>query len=275
MLISKPLLVLSTAMLSCFLSSASHTYGQKTGEPAPLRPDATDKSSERLINNYLTASGGIQAHRKIQNIVARGTIKESTLQRNFELIETADGRRHLTYEWVHLGRAHNEVFVYDGVETWTQIRAPKEQPAEDYKGLLGQHFSTQRWLFHPFTLPTRAKFVFEYKGTARVNGRSTFVAKGYGRNDIPSWFYFDKEQSLVFRWGGPSLIAGVKEQIDYRATEFEKVSGVIMPSRIDLLAQNAPYGVIEFSEIMVNQNLSDVSFYRPKSNVPVLRQVAP
>lgn len=254
------------------------SYPQETSpagaENAPTdpRPEKSDAASLRLVDNYLAVTGGRSAHSALRNVVAEGTIKESTLLRNFKLIETADGKRHLTYHWTHLGRKHRVVYVHDGLQTWTQVLVPKKQDARPYGGADGAHFANQRWLLQPFTLPAVADFTLKYQGTSKVSGRPAYVIKGYGKNDSKSWFYFDKETFLLIRWGGEGQIAGVKENMDYRATQFKKAGGVLLPSQIDLLAEDAAFGKVSFEPIKVNQDLNDVSFFMPQSVLPTLRQ---
>lgn len=266
-------LVLSWSTMCPPLSNAQDKRtAEAENKPTDSRPEKSDASSLRLVNNYLTATGGRSAHRALQNVVAVGTIKESTLQRNFTLIETADGKRHLTYHWTHLGRKHRVVYVHDGVQTWTQVLEPKKQDAQAYSGADGIHFASQRWLLQPFTLPTLADYTFRFNGTTKVSGRSAYVVKGYGRLNRESWFYFDKEKFLLIRWGGDGQIAGIRENLDYRATQFKKVGGVLLPSQIDLLAEDAAFGKVRFESVKVNQNLKDVSFNMPPSTTPILRQ---
>jgi hypothetical protein len=250
-----------------------------TGEAKPIdsRPSQSDAASTQLISNYLAVTGGRQAHLKLRNVVATGTIKVSTSLRNFRLIETYDGKRHLTYYWTHLARKYREVFVHDGLQSWSQVLEPKKQEAKIYGGADGIHFAHQRWLVQPFTLPLLADYVFKYQGTHKVNGRPAYIIKGYGKQDVPSWFYFDQEKSLLTRWGGEGQIARVKEHMDYRARQFKSTEGVLLPSKIDLLAEDAAFGLLKFEQIQINQDLSDVSFFMPRSTIPTLHQrpVAP
>ena len=240
--------------------------------PVDPRPAQSDGTSSQLIANYLAATGGQQAHLRLRNVVTEGTIKESTLQRNFRLIETVDGKRHLTYFWTHLARKHRVVYVHDGLQTWMQILEPKRKEAKAYGGADGKHFANNRWLIQPFTLPLSTDFVFKYQGTSKVSGRPAYIVKGYGKKNTHSWFYFDKEKFLLTRWGGAGQIAGTEEYMDYRATAFKAYGGVLMPTKIDLLVENAAFGHLHFEQIKVNQNLSDISFLMPKSMSPTLRQ---
>ena len=255
----------------CWIGIGS-VVAEAQNAPTDARPEKSDAPSLRLIDNYLTVTGGLNAHRALRNVVAEGTIKESTLQRNFTLIETADGKRHLTYHWTHLGRKHRVVYTHDGLQTWTQVLEPKKQHARPYGGADGTHFASQRWLLQPFTLPARADFTFRYQGTAKVSGRPAYLVKAYGENDAKTWFYFDKEKFLLTRWGGEGQIAGVTEDMDYRATQFKKVGGVLFPTQIDLLAQDAAFGRVRFESVKANQDLDGLSFFMPPSSSPVLRQ---
>lgn len=149
-----------------------------------LRPDQSDAASSQLVENYVKVSGGCPSHERLRNVVATGTIKESILDRRFELIETSGGQRRITYTWTHLGRAHEAVYAHDGVVSWRQQIAPK------------------------------------------------------------------KEQ--------PTTIGGV--------------DGLVFPSQIELVAENAVFGRVVFESIQTNQPLDGVSFFKPHSTVPMLRQ---
>lgn len=265
-------------LLACFIALplSAQTPTQPTEEEeAPIvdpRPKESDKASRQLVKNFLTVTGGESSHLAIQNVVAEGTIKESSLIRNFKLFETNDGKRHLTYVWKERGRKHRVIYVHDGLKTWTQVLEPKELPPRPYGGADGVHFANIRWLLQPFTLPTKADYVFKYQGASKVGGRPTHVIKGYGKKDVPSWYYFDKEKFLVIRWGAKGQIAGVEENMDYRATSFSSVDGVMFPSMIDLIVENSVFGKIDFKKISTNQDLNDLSFYMKEKISPTLRQ---
>jgi len=261
-------------LLVCFSVA---TLNAQEAPPAPeaavkSRPEKTDAASRQLIRNYLTVTGGEEAHEKLQNVVARGSLTEAGKIKNFELIELQDGRRHLTLTWRHLGRDYKEVSVFDGLTAWRQEVSPELKEAEDYSGQEGIHFANQRWLLQPFVLPSRADYTFKYQGAAKVGGRPCHVVVGYGKKDVRSWFYFDQEKFLVLRWGGFGELAGVREYMDYRSTKFKKAGGVLLPGEIDLLAENAAFGKIVFDEILTNQKIDMARFNKPRSRTPVLRQ---
>jgi len=264
--------LLSLICLPLLAVAQSNSTSAEAANPKELPPTQSDNASVQLIKNYLTVTGGQEVHQGLSNVVAEGTIKESTLQRHFNLIETADGKRHLTYYWTHLGRKHRVLYVYDGLQAWMQVLEPKKQEAKSYGGPDGTHFAHQHWLLQPFTLPRRADYVFIYQGSSKVSGRPAHIIQGYGKRGIHSWFYFDKEKFLLTRWGGEGQIAGALEPMDYRATEFKSVAGVLLPSKIDLLIENAAFGHIQFKEIKLNQNLNNLSFLMPSSTIPTLRQ---
>lgn len=236
------------------------------------RPNQSDAASSQLVQNFLNVSGGRDRHNRLRNVVATGTIKESTLERRFELIETSSGQRHLTYEWTHLGRSHKVVYAHDGVETWKQDLAPKKDHPDTVGGIDGQHFGEVLWLIHPFTLPRMADYVFEYRADSKVKGRPAHLVKGFGKNNRPLWFYFDQENFLITRWGSIGLIAGVEEYMDYQATKFQRIDGLVFPSEIELVAENSVYGQVVFESIRTNQDLGGLSFFKPHSTIPMLRQ---
>lgn len=261
-------------LLACFCALSLNAQNPPTDQEAvvKIRPEKTDAASQQLIRNYLTVTGGADAHEKLQNVVARGSLTEAGKVKKFELIELKDGRRHLTLTWRHLGRDYKELFAFDGLTAWRQEVKPELKDAEDYSGQEGIHFSNQRWLLQPFVLPSVADYTFKYQGAARVGGRPCHVVVGYGKKNVRSWFYFDQEKFLILRWGGFGELAGVREYMDYRATKFKRAGGVLLPREIDLLAENAAFGKIVFDEILPNQQIDLARFDKPRSQTPVLRQ---
>lgn len=259
--------IFSVGLTLCLLPVLA--LAQPSVEP---RPDQSDAASSQLVENYVKVSGGRPSHERLRNVVATGTIKESTLERRFELIETSGGQRRITYTWTHLGRPHEAVYAHDGVVSWRQQIAPKKEQPTTIGGVDGHHFGEVLWLIQPFTLPRSADFIFEYRGNAKVKGRPAHLVKGFGKNNRPMWLYFDKENFLITRWGSIGSIAGVQEYMDYQATSFRRVDGLVFPSQIELIAENAVFGRVVFESIQTNQPLDGVSFSKPHSTVPMLRQ---
>lgn len=237
-----------------------------------LRPETSDTASQQLIRNYLVVTGGSEAHRALANVVARGRLTEAGKSKGFELIELQDGRRHLTLTWRHLGRDFEEQQVFNGEETWRQELRPEKKDPEVMGGPAGKHFSTQRWLLQPFVRPAVADYTFNYHGTAKVGGRPCYVVIGFGKEDVRSWFYFDREKSLLLRWGGIGELAGGQEYMDYRASRFKRQAGVLLPLEIELLAEEAAFGSIEFEAILASQEIDATIFNKPQNQTPVLRQ---
>lgn len=237
-----------------------------------LRPKQSDETSEKLISNYLAASGGISAYSSLKNITASGTIIEAGHSKSFELIETKEGQRQLTYSWKHLGRNYKMLYSFDGIHIWQQQLLPPKAHPEFYEGPSAWHFAHQRWLIQPFVAPQKANFVFQYQGKSKVNGRTAYIICSFDKDNKRSWFHFDAETFLLTRWGGKSEIAGVEEYIDYRATSFIKVNEVLLPQKIELLLRDSPFGTITFETIAANQVIDPGIFDMPLNKVPTLRQ---
>jgi len=240
---------------------------------ATFRPQLTDTTSKQLIKNYLAVSGGKHAYDSLENVIATGSIVEAGKLKSFRLIETQNGRRQITYTWKHLGRKYKSLYSFDGVQTWQQQLLPKEQHPEPFSGRDATHFARQHWLIQPFVVPRITDYVFKYQGMSKVAGRPAYIITGYGKHNIRSWFYFDKEKQLLTRWGGIGTIAGIEEYMDYRATRFATVSGVLMPKQIELLAENSPFGTITFETINANQPIDSEIFFMPTNTIPMLRQI--
>jgi hypothetical protein len=249
---------------------ASTTSG--ADEAALQRPKATDTASRKLVENYLTVTGGVAAHIELHNIVATGTIEEAGKTKTFTLIETQDGKRKLTYRWRLLGRDYEVIYAFDGILAWSQEILPKKKPVKTFGGADAKHFIHQRWFIQPFIVPLKASYEFKYQGSAKVGGRPAHVVVGYGKKDERTWFYFDKEKFLLTRWGGIGTVAGIEEYLDYRASRFATVNGVLLPKQIDLLVENSIFGTVTFDSIKANELIDTKTFYAAPSTTPVLRQ---
>ncbi|MGJ8641174.1 MAG: hypothetical protein ACSHYA_17420 [Opitutaceae bacterium] len=236
------------------------------------RPAETDKTSQSLINNFLAVSGGKGPYEALKNVVATGMIDEAGKTKRFRLVETQDGKRKITYSWHFLGRNYQEIYSFNGVDTWSQRTQPQELPAERFVGREAAHFKTHRWLIQPMVLPVRADYVFQYQGLQKVNERPAYIVVGYGKEDERTWFYFDKEAFLLTRWGGIGTIGGVKEYLDYSASKYSKINGIFLPKKIDLLAEGKEFGTIIFEEIQTNAEINSQTFDPPPNSIPVLRQ---
>ena len=259
--------------LCLLMVSATITQAQSAAPAAiPLRPEVTDSTSHKLIKNHLAVSGGKSAHIDLKSVTATGTITEAGKIKSFELIEMLDGRRQLTYSWRLLGRDYKTLYSYDGVRAWKQELLPEKQLATALKGRDALHFARQHWLIHPFTVPQKADYIFTYQGTSKVSGRPAYVVNGHGQNGQHSWFYFDKEKSLLTRWGGKGTIGGIEKNMDYRTSRFTTVNGVLLPKEIDLLAENSKFGTITVQTITANKTIDAKIFYMPPDMIPKLSQ---
>jgi hypothetical protein len=268
--------IIVAVCLACLSPLWMHAQSPESAKTeASLRPAHSDSASLQLIDNFFAVSGGKQAYIKLRNVTATGTILEAGHSKSFELIETLDGCRQLTYTWKHLGRTYKKLYSFDGVDTWQQDLLPKEEYPEAFTGRKAQHFARQHWLLQPFVLPLLADFTFKYQGESKVAGRPSYLITGFGKNNTRSWFYFDKERSLLTRWGGKGMIASTEEYMDYQATKFATVNEVLLPQEIELLAENSPFGTITIDSIVANRDLDPKIFYMPPNTIPTLRQVLP
>ncbi|MGB0409780.1 MAG: hypothetical protein ACPGIC_07270 [Opitutales bacterium] len=251
---------------------APATQPAEIGPRQEARPQSSDAASQQLVKNYLKVTGGKDAHTRLRNIVASGEIRQGNTSKQFRLIETQDGKRQITYTWRLLGRDYEEVYAFDGLKAWSQALKPDFNEATPFTGPEATHFISHRWLLQPFVLPRSAHYVFKYQGAARVHGRPTHVSVGFGKKNERTWFYFDKEKSLLLRWGGYGPIAGKQEPMDYQAAQFRRVGSVLLPQELQLVAENQVFGRVIFESIEANQSLDGVDFMMPVTTVPRLRQ---
>ena len=268
-----PLLIIASILSTLVFQTSLRAVPSTDTTLAQARPLQTDAASERLIQNHLVASGGILAHSRINNIAVEGTQQIRSETKAFTLIETNDGKRHLTYRWKHLGRQYEEIYVFDGLRAWKQVRLPSPQPAKSLVGLEGAHFGSVHWFLQPFTLPMRGSYEFSFDRASRVGTRESYRVNGSGKQGIQQSFHFDKETALLIRWGGDGLVAGSQQRLNYQATHFTAVEGVQFPKAISLLIGTKPYGYIRIERLTTNVDISMIDFFRSGRKTPTLRQL--
>ncbi|MEM1221973.1 MAG: hypothetical protein AAGH40_04360 [Verrucomicrobiota bacterium] len=265
--------ILGALFVYFILGGMASAQTETAGSPSKTkRPEYDDPTSRKLIKNYLAATGGKQAHIDLQAVLATGKITEAGKTKAFRLIERQDGRRHLTYTWRHLGRDYEDITAFDGVIAWKQRLSPQKEPPRKLSEIEGWHFANQRWLIQPFVVPLKAKYVFVYQGSDKVGGRDAHLIAGLTQDDEKSFFYIDKDTFLVTRWGGYGYIGGIREYLDYQATRFDYVGGVLLAKELVLLAENQAFGKVVIDSIEANPTLDLKMFYLPPDDLPTLRQ---
>lgn len=267
-------------LMLCLFGLNPHLHSQESADteeaPKVIRPDMSDGPSLKLIQNYLTASGGKAKHRQLRNVQVTGQYKEAKDLKYFTLIETYKGERYFQLQWKLRGIQYEEIYAFDGLEAWQQRTLPddkKRNLAKAYSGRTAIHFANQRWFFQPFNLPLSPKYVFDYQGTDTVAGRATHMVVGYGPKNERSWFYFDQETFLVTRWGGIGAVSGGQAYLDYQAKGFKAVDGIFLPTGLTLLAKGQPYGEVVFESIETNVDVEVGLFKKPAAYIPTLRSV--
>lgn len=236
------------------------------------RPLENDKNSNRVLDNYFKATGGRYAHTQINSIRATGIYQDAEHSKEFELFETKDGQRRLTFKWKFKGRYYRETFGYNNQIIWKQTLAPQKQLPETFEGAEANHFAHQNWLLHTFMLPSQKSHTFQYQGKSRINGRNNYMLIAYGPNDIRSWYYFDSKRFLLTRNGGKKPLANTIVNVDYQASHFKAIDGVLLPTKIYLVTGNQSFGHIEFQTIESNPAISGALFNKPQDNQYILRQ---
>lgn len=241
-------------------------------EPEVTRPEKSDPAALKIVKNYQVASGGLDTHASLRSLSIKGSITEAGETKNFELIETREGQRLITYRWKKLGRHYVETIASDGTDVWEQRTKPEKDFARTMKGPRATHFSHQYWFLQPALNPGENGFIYQLQGSAKILGRPCYIVLAWAPNNEKTWLYIDKETFLLLRWGGLGQVASATEYIDYRSTRFRPIHGVLMPSSIDLVFENDAFGTISIDSIEANIEANFSIFKMPVENSPVLRQ---
>lgn len=114
-----------------------------------------------------------------------------------------------------------------------------------YAELSIDHFQKVFLLLQPFLREEHRRFGFRYLGVEKLLKRPMYVIR---RGDN-QYHYFDQKKFLLVQWGGQSTLGGRPILVDYRSRAFKRFGGVLLPSKIALVADQAVLGSYQLDAV--------------------------
>lgn len=113
-------LLLVTALASAFAQAPTEGLEEEQQKEEVVLSAPSDATSKSLLSNNTTVIG---AKAGLKSIVAYGTFDYGDDPKEFQLMETSDGRRAIRFRWTYMGRPYTETIVSVPRNT-AQVDAP-------------------------------------------------------------------------------------------------------------------------------------------------------
>jgi len=114
--------------------------------------------------------------------------------------------------------------------------------------------------------------VFEYLGKVKSNGREHYLLKRYTPEGKVTYYYFDAKTLMITREGWKEIMKGVVVENDIYYTDFEKIHGMWIPTRFEIMLEDQRLGYVEATSIEVNPEIDPSIFRKPEHKERWLRQ---
>jgi len=240
-------------------------------EEAPAR---TDTLSQKLINNYFMAIGGLDRFLTIYSIQKDGILKEG---KNVYMISQwqLEPNYFLEERTLNKGNTKTEILKgYNGTVAWTYEPTEKTALPVVLKAEEREELLRNADFYGSFYEHSQRGIIFEYRGTATSKGRKQYLVKGYFPDKQAVYYYFDAKTFLVTRLGTTRMIQGNRVEHDLYIDQYYLVNGIWMPKKISYGYGKEIYGELTWSDFEVNTEMDKSIFNLPEPNEIWLRSKA-
>ena len=227
-----------------FLTAAEPEQQVPAGVPSP----------DQLVGDYIRASGGEAAIKRVSSRVMRGTADFGGHQVPVDVFDKAPAQRTVV---THLPNGDN-VVAFDGQQGWTYSpgRPPRPMPASELEGAR---------IDADLQFPLHLKEQFTELRAGRpesIAGHETYQLIALSHGHPSARLYFDQQSHLLVRMlrYSDSPLGLNPVQIDF--SDYRAVDGVQVPYRSTVARPGGQFA-IEATEVKQNVPIADDKFTRP------------
>ena len=232
----------------------------------------TDATSEKLIDLYLKALGGIDRLKAITTLKMEGEFREGEKNWNMTWFRKAPNKYREERHHRLLGRDYITVKAYNGSKAWVREVSPEMLlPEEMSKGEITSFI--QEAEFYNHLIDWREKgHRFNYVDKIKVLKKPTYFVQGKLKDNRDVFYYFDTQSFLLRQFGFKERFAGSLIDADYIPVKLKKVNGVWMEEKKQYLVEGRVYKEITYNKILANIDIPDSLFEIPVVKEFILRQ---
>ena len=199
--------------------------------PAGFAQDKNGPTADELVSKNVEAKGGADALRALQSLKLTGKmlVQQGQIQLGYVQTKKRPGevRTDATIQGMTIVQA------YDGKEGWRVSplqgrRDPEKMSADDIKSLM-----EDAEIDGPLVDWKAKQSIVEYLGTEDVDGTLAHKLKVVRKNGDVSFVYLDPDHFLEIRILTQRTKHGAQEEVETDLGDYEKVSGVFIPTSIE------------------------------------------
>ena len=239
---------------------------QDSGEGKPAEAKPALPAAELLLDKYLVAIGGADAHQKISTRVQKGMVTAFGGERFPVEVYSKGPDKRLSI--MHL-KSGDSITAFDGNQGWlgvpgrTHMMSAAENAAAriDADLYLAGHLKT---MFQKFRVDVGEK----------IDGHETFLIVGRNEGQPPLQLYLDQQSGLLLRLVrfAETPLGRNPTQIDY--ADYRDAGGVKVPFRWTLARPGNRF-TIQIDQIQQNVPVDDSKFVAPSPAPPAVAPKPP
>jgi hypothetical protein len=199
--------------------------------PAGFAQDKNGPTADELVSKNVEAKGGADALRALQSLKLTGKmlVQQGQIQLGYVQTKKRPGevRTDATIQGMTIVQA------YDGKEGWRVSplqgrRDPEKMSADDIKSLM-----EDAEIDGPLVDWKAKQSIVEYLGAEDVDGTLAHKLRVVRKNGDVSFVYLDPDHFLEIRILTQRTKHGAQEEVETDLGDYEKVSGVFIPTSIE------------------------------------------
>src|SRR5258708_21792739 len=218
---------------------------------------ARAQDASKIIDQYVRATGGSKALKKVQTLTLEGTITgdSAATSGTYTRITKLPNR---LYSELIFGETHL-IEAYNGKSAWREIASG------EIGTLLGpeaiQMEAAAQIANSRLIDLKKNKLTLAYVGHAQVRGKNTLQVELTSATGVKRQFFFDPQTHLLVEEAAP--VDGVNEEILY--DEYRAENGVQLPHRLELHRGSESYAIV-VTRIAVNGSAGERIFDFPRKS---------
>jgi hypothetical protein len=214
------------------------------------------QEAEKIVSQYVKATGGSKALAKIQTLTLEGTFTGSDGKAGTYTFDTKLPNRY--YLELLVGEK-NLIEAYNGKSAWHETAAGEIGTLVGGDGL--QLEAAAQYYNSRLLNPKKSKMALALVGHAQVRGKDALQLEVTSVTGVKREVFFDPQAHLIMKEA--ATVGGVEEEILY--DEYRAVDGVQLPHKIELHRGDEKYD-IDVTRAAINGTVGERVFDFPKKS---------
>jgi hypothetical protein len=181
--------------------------------------------ADEVLDNYIKAMGGREAHDKIRNVAVTGTLEVAGLK---GVLKSWQAPPNLTYTEIEIPNMGKVLEGSDGKHAWTLDPATGPRLKEGVE----KDAAMRMAMFHGMLHWRKLYKTVETIGVESISGREHYKVKLTPETGEPATAWFDKETGLQTRMAMTLTVKDTQIPVELDFSEYKDVNGLKQPHKV-------------------------------------------